>query len=159
MPSLDGQTDSGVTPQPRALAAALELTKSGVRRRTPSESPSEEDYDEQQHGKLVDAMPRRRVTQGSATILGIHTPDVLTLESTTPELGDGSSGEEVANLRKPKDGAKGMKTYIVASDDIELREILRRGLDRVRTGFKPRKTVINLICRREAKFNQCGERN
>lgn len=128
-----GEQYVGDARQPGALADAPNSAKGAVGLRTPSESPSDEDYDEQQQDqKPINITLRRRVKQNSSSSSGIHTPEIVAQEAATPELKDSSSAYEASNRRKSRDGAKGMKTYVVASDDTELRDILRRGLERVR---------------------------
>lgn len=116
---------------PRALREALQLANSG-KISTPSESASEEDYDEQSQKPIaVLRLNRKREknqaaahpTSGSKSKASEGTSEVATPSSASSENG---TLEDVASLR-------GAKVYTIASDDKELREILRRGMQRVST--------------------------
>ncbi|KAJ0119110.1 MBOAT family protein [Diaporthe amygdali] len=115
---------------PRALREALQLANSG-KISTPSESASEEDYDEQSQKPIaVLRLNRKREknqaaahpTSGSKSKASEGTSEVATPSSASSENG---TLEDVASLR-------GAKVYTIASDDKELREILRRGMQRAK---------------------------
>lgn len=116
--------------EPRALREALRLAGSG-KISTPSETASEEDYDEESQKPIavlrLNKMPEKEhvpklPTSGSK----LKVSGVTGEPSTTPSDVSSENGtlEDISSLR-------GAKVYTVASDDKELREILRRGLQRV----------------------------
>jgi sterol O-acyltransferase len=112
---------------------------------TPSESTSDEEYDGLQHPQppASAVLLRRRRPRADGTdeydSSAVDTPEILPVDSSAG-LTENSSFEHLQPLArldrlKPNSGeAKTMgekKTYVVASDDAELREILKRGLERV----------------------------
>lgn len=116
---------------PRALREALRLAGSG-KISTPSESASEEDYDEESQKPIaVLRLNKRREKEQATTLpasgsklkLSEGTGEVATPSDVSSETG---SLEDISSLR-------GAKVYTIASDDKELREILRRGVQRVST--------------------------
>ncbi|KAF3058022.1 Sterol O-acyltransferase 2 [Daldinia childiae] len=115
------------TQHPVALAEALKA----VHRipDTPSDSNSDsgiEATDTHPQSVLLRRKPESDSYDNSAS----ETPEILHLES--PGLKDKSSSEQLLHgLPKYTSTSKGKKAYVVASDDAELREILRRGLERL----------------------------
>lgn len=114
---------------PRALREALRLAGRGEIS-TPSESASEEDYDEESQRPVAVLRLNHRhdkdgatavPTSGSKLKVGEGPGEVATPSDASSENG---ALEDVSSLR-------GAKVYTVASDDKELRDILRRGLQRV----------------------------
>lgn len=116
---------------PRALREALRLSGSG-RISTPSESASEEDYDEEsQKPVAVLRLNKKREKDQTTTLPASGSKLKLsegTNEAATPSDVSSENGslEDLSSLR-------GAKVYTIASDDKELREILRRGVQRVST--------------------------
>lgn len=111
-------------------AGIINLPSSGLGLRTPSESPSEEDYDDAELKKVNDTLCRR-----SRRDVSDH-PEVDISDHAVSDVDDGhpknsSSSHETVSRPKLRSGAQGKKSYVVASDDTELREVLRRGLERV----------------------------
>lgn len=112
---------------------------------TPSESTSDEEYSGLQHPQppasavlLRHRRPRADDTEGYDSSAA-HTPEIVPVDLSAG-LTDTSSFEHLQPLAKSVQldphlaEAKTMgekKTYVVASDDAELREILKRGLERV----------------------------
>lgn len=119
---------------PRALRQALRTAGSGSIA-TPSES-SEEDYDDESR-KPVAVLLRRRKGQENAPSLPRSGSNLKTSAAgsgvATPSDGSSEAGhlEDVTAL-------KGAKVYTIASDDKELRDILRRGMNRVSIVIKVR---------------------
>lgn len=109
-----------------ALRDALTGTKRGGAIRTPSYSASEEDYDDDESRKPV------AVVLGEKTKPG-KTLSKLNISSGLATPSDASSDGESLGPLKTKD-LSGTRVYTVASDDKELRDILRRGLQRVSIG-------------------------
>ncbi|KAK6076066.1 Sterol O-acyltransferase 2 [Seiridium cupressi] len=130
MEGVNGTASANDARQTQTLAESIEASSSRLGLRTPSDSPSVEDYDEQQHEKPVNVLLRRRHRNDFSDDSTIHTPEIVTLNTARTDLKEGSSSDEASNWPKLKDLGKGKKTYVVASDDTELREILRRGLER-----------------------------
>ncbi|KAI1081239.1 MBOAT family protein [Whalleya microplaca] len=116
-----------------ALAEALRSVKRNPD--TPSESSSE-DYDAQ--NPPVSISLRRKSKANSFDDSGIDTPDILPLEPLTMSENSGS-------------GDQGKKTYVIASDDIELREILRKRLDKEKADRAPvrREKLRDLVFTRQ----------
>ncbi|KAI1845109.1 hypothetical protein JX266_008656 [Neoarthrinium moseri] len=119
------------------MAEALrEAASGGGGLRTPSESASEEDYDETKHQTPpVSVMMRRRGQRDSYDSSATGTPDIVTLDTQTSSLGGASSSEDLRRMSAA--GEKRGKTYVVASDDTELREILRKSLEREKEKTQP----------------------
>lgn len=117
---------------PRALREALRLAGSG-RISTPSESASEEDYDEESQKPIAVLRLNKKREKDQATTLPASGSKLKVSEGTgevaTPSDVSSETGslEDISSLR-------GAKVYTIASDDKELREILRRGVQRVSTG-------------------------
>ncbi|KAL1867733.1 Sterol O-acyltransferase 2 (Sterol-ester synthase 2) [Diaporthe australafricana] len=117
---------------PRALREALRLADRG-KISTPAESASEEDYDEEsQRPVAVLRLNGRREKDEAAT-----TP----VSSSKLRSSEGASEVATSSDMSSENGAledvsslRGAKVYTIASDDKELREILRRGLQRVSIG-------------------------
>lgn len=121
-------------PPPRALREALRLAGSG-RISTPSESASEEDYDEESqkpvavlrlNGKREKEQATKLPASGSKLKLSEGASEVATPSDVSSENG---TLDDITSLR-------GAKVYTIASDDKELREILRRGVQRVSIGTR-----------------------
>ena len=116
---------------PRALREALRLAGSG-KISTPSESASEEDYDEESQKPIAVLRLNKKREKGQATTLPAVGSKLKVSEGTagtaTPSDASSENGtlEDITSLR-------GAKVYTIASDDKELREILRRGAQRVST--------------------------
>ncbi|KAG8168916.1 hypothetical protein KVR01_001665 [Diaporthe batatas] len=116
---------------PRALRDALRLAGRGAIS-TPSESASDEDYDDEAQKPIaVLRLNKSHETDGATTNptsgSKLKASDA-TGEVTTPTSDVSSENvilEDITSLR-------GAKVYTVASDDKELREILRRGLQRAK---------------------------
>lgn len=95
----------------------------------PSESTSEEDYDDL-HRPSPSVLLRRRGKADSYDNSGVATPEIVPLD-TSRALGESSGLDSIQPRVSSRPTFKGQKTYVVASDDAELREILRKGLERV----------------------------
>lgn len=115
------------TQHPAALAEALRAVRHAPD--TPSDSNSDSGYDARD--KPLQSVLLRHREVDSYDNSASDTPEILPLDH--PELDQKSSSEELhQSLSTPEfHSARGKKTYVVASDDAELREILRRGLERV----------------------------
>lgn len=120
---------------PRALREALRLAGSG-KISTPSESASEEDYDEESQKPIAVLRLNNKREKDQTTTLPAVGSKLKVSEGTggaaTPSDASSENGtlEDISSLR-------GAKVYTIASDDKELREILRRGVQRVSTGTRP----------------------
>jgi hypothetical protein len=121
--------------EPRALREALRLAGSGMIS-TPSESASEEDYDEESQKpiavlRLNKGPAKEQAPKSSTTGSKLKVGKVTGEEAAAPTPSDVSSEhgtlDDISSL-------KGAKVYTIAADDKELREILRRGLQRVSIG-------------------------
>ncbi|KAI1092645.1 MBOAT family protein [Rostrohypoxylon terebratum] len=121
------------TQHPAALAEALRAVRHAPD--TPSDSNSDSGY-EARDKSLQPVLLRRREAD-SYDNSASNTPEILALDH--PELNQKSSSEELhPSLSTPESRyPRGKKTYVVASDDAELREILRRGLEREREKQSP----------------------
>lgn len=121
------------TQHPAALAEALRAVRHAPD--TPSDSNSDSGYDARD--KPLQSVLLRRREVDSYDNSASDTPEILPLDH--PELDQKSSSEELhQSLSTPEfHSARGKKTYVVASDDAELREILRRGLEREREKLSP----------------------
>lgn len=117
---------------PRALREALRLAGKGEIS-TPSESASEEDYDEESQKPIAVLRLNQRHEKDGPTTIPMSGSKLKVSEGTgevaTPSDASSENGtlEDISSLR-------GAKVYTVASDDKELRDILRRGLQRVSIG-------------------------
>jgi sterol O-acyltransferase len=94
-----------------------------------------EDFDDQPHEKPINVMLRRRSGKDMFDDSGAHTPEIVTLDAASHVMQDDSSSDEATHPARLKDAGTGKKTYVIASNDTELREILRRGLERVCVPF------------------------
>ncbi|KAK1982630.1 MBOAT family protein [Colletotrichum cereale] len=142
---------------PHSLGNALEVT-SGERSTstTPSESPSEEDYDDpklaaRQRMERAPA-PARPVRPGASPLKKSSKRDrKLSLDGST--LSETSSVDE--SLR---DGDGRLKTYVLSPDDRELRDVIKRGLERERdpkTSTRARSKFSDLVfTRRFSTFDR-----
>ncbi|KAI5927040.1 MBOAT family protein [Camillea tinctor] len=110
---------------PAALAEALKAVNRTLD--IPSDSNSETEYDGKERPS-VSVLLRRRPQRDSYDNSAIDTPDILPLD--TSSRSQSSSSDQLVGLDKSHPERKSKKTYVVASDDAELREILRRGLER-----------------------------
>ncbi|KAI1475275.1 hypothetical protein F4774DRAFT_299213 [Daldinia eschscholtzii] len=111
---------------PIALAEALKAVHRTPD--TPSDSNSEsgiESPDAHPHSVLL----RRKSGSDSYDNSASDTPEILHLDR--PGLDEKPSSEQfLRGVPRYTSASSGKKTYVVASDDAELREILRRGLER-----------------------------
>lgn len=138
--SRQGDEDSAM--RSGALAEALkEAVNTKVDRRgsvkglnTPSDSAASEDESvDPRHRPQVPVMLRRRVRQqDSYDSSVIDTPEIVALEDAGTG-GAASAARLIEGDSSSDDRTSWKKTYVVASDDMELRDILRRGLERVCT--------------------------
>ena len=115
--------------EPRALREALRLAGSG-KISTPSESASEEDYDEESQKPIAVLRLNKRPDKDQATTLPRSGSKLKASEGT----GEAATPSDVSSENGTLDdlsSLRGAKVYTVASDDKELRDILRRGLQRV----------------------------
>ncbi|KAJ9156711.1 O-acyltransferase [Pleurostoma richardsiae] len=114
---------------PRALREALRSM--GSSGRTPSESPSEEDYDELSKTPPVIVLRRKR-SESAPRPRGSGLREMSTGPETggTPE--DHDDDEKLGPKQNGEQKAKKKVTYGVAANDKELREILRAGMQRAR---------------------------
>lgn len=120
------------THAPHSLGDALRAANGG-NESTPTDSASEEDYDEQSKKPIAVLMRRRKasakdpgqpnplVRTGSALKAAL-----LSSEATTPSE-FGSDVDKLEGVSVPK----GAKLYAVAPNDKELRAVLKRGMQRV----------------------------
>ncbi|KAI0143961.1 MBOAT family protein [Hypoxylon sp. NC0597] len=119
---------------PAALAEALKAVHRTPD--TPSDSNSESGYEARD--KLKSVLLRRRSGTDSYDNSASATPEILPFQNSG--LNKKSSSERLhQSLSTPefRSAGKGKKTYVVASDDAELREILRRGLEREKDKRSP----------------------
>jgi hypothetical protein len=125
------QAERSQHPRPGALAEAMRAAKRNMDQ-TPSEgtSASEEDYDEQQRPAVAVYLRRRAKRNRSNESSTLPTPEIVHEGQNEKDLLGKGAFEHVRPLSTVK--GKGEKTYVVASDDKELQDILRRGLQRVR---------------------------
>lgn len=114
--------------QPSALRQALRAAESGGIS-TPSESASEEDYDDESR-KPVAVLLRRRKEKETAPSLP-RTGSNLKISATSSGVATPSDASSEAGHLDDVSSLKGAKVYTIASDDKELRDILRRGMQRV----------------------------
>lgn len=93
---------------------------------TPSESPSEEDYDEPK-------LSERRRKERAPTRPGASPLKNPLVHERKLSL-DGSTLSEASSIDEPmRDSLGRLKTYVLSPDDRELRDVIKRGLERVRT--------------------------
>lgn len=109
---------------PAALAEALKAVH-----RTP-DTPSDSDSGYEARDKpLQSVLLRRKSRSDSYDNSSSVTPEIIPVKDS--ELNEKSSSDQLRQaLPKLNSAGKGKKTYIVASDDEELREILRGVLER-----------------------------
>ncbi|KAI1107078.1 MBOAT family protein [Jackrogersella minutella] len=120
---------------PAALAEALRAVHRTPD--TPSDSNSDSGY-EARDKPLQSVLLRRKSGVDSYDNSASETPEILPMEN--PDLEEKSNSEHLQqSFSAPefRSAGKGGKTYVVASDDAELREILRRGLEREREKRSP----------------------
>lgn len=106
-------------------------TANGGRASAPTDSTSEEDYDDCSKEPVAVLVRRRKGKNQERAILGSRSGSnlkVATMASGPATPSDVSS--EAGNLDDVA-ALKGAKLYTVASDDKELRAILKRGMQRV----------------------------
>ncbi|KAI3326253.1 MBOAT family protein [Xylariaceae sp. AK1471] len=108
------------------LAEALQAAEHHLH--TPLDSNSEAEEGQNRKGQLRPVLLRRRKKFDSYASSTLDTPEILPLE--TSSLNQSPSCEDLHLSTSGKGSSKRKKTYVVASDDAELREILRRGLKR-----------------------------
>lgn len=124
------QSVQGGTREPGGLLDVLKPVGSDGGLQTPADSISEEDYDEDAQPAPV-LLRRRPAKDASYDSSAIDSPELIAVETSAGST-ESSSFEHLQPLTKLDSGEKSRKkTYIVASDDAELREILKRGLERV----------------------------
>ncbi|KAL0930217.1 sterol o-acyltransferase [Colletotrichum truncatum] len=120
---------------PHSLRDALRAANGGKPPyRTPSDITSEDDYDEP---KLSNKYPNSRKDIGPGTSPLRNSPKhdrKLSLDGST--LSEASSVDEPHNRGA---GQKDLKTYVLSADDRELRDIIRRGLEREKDPKRPRR--------------------
>jgi sterol O-acyltransferase len=115
--------------EPRALREALRLAGSG-KISTPSESASEEDYDEESQKPIAVLRLNKRPEKDQATTLP-RSGSKLKASEGTGEAATPSDVSSENGILDDLSSLRGAKVYTIASDDKELRDILRRGLQRV----------------------------
>ncbi|KAI0595882.1 MBOAT family protein [Biscogniauxia sp. FL1348] len=120
-----GRRTKSAAHSPAALAEALKAVNRTPD--TPSDSNSEAEYDSKERPS-ISVLLRRRSKIDSYDNSAVDTPDILPLD--TASRSQSSSSDQLLSSDKPHIESKSKKTYIVASDDAELRDILRRGLER-----------------------------
>ncbi|KAI1485638.1 MBOAT family protein [Biscogniauxia mediterranea] len=120
-----GRRTKSAAHSPAALAEALKAVKRTPE--TPSDSNSEAEYDSKERPP-ISVLLRRRSKIDSYDNSAVETPDILPLD--TASRSQSSSSDQILGSDTSHLESKSRKTYIVASDDAELREILRRGLER-----------------------------
>lgn len=111
---------------PAALAEALRAVHHTPD--TPSDSNSDAGF-EARDQPLQSVLLRRKPESDSYDNSATETPEIISLDES--ELREKSSSEQLRqSLPRLGSADRGKKTYVVASDDAELREILRRGMER-----------------------------
>ncbi|GJC85302.1 sterol O-acyltransferase 2 [Colletotrichum liriopes] len=118
---------------PHSLRDALRTAAGGrTTSTTPSESPSEEDYDDPRLS-AGGRKERAPVRPGASPLKNSSNHDrKLSLDGST--LSETSSVDE--SLR---DGNGRLKTYVLSPDDRELRDVIKRGLEREKDPKRPRR--------------------
>lgn len=117
-----------MTGSSRALRQTLKTADGGTIA-TPSESASEEDYDDESR-KSVAVLLRRKKGQEHSPSLP-RSGSNLKISATSSGVATPSEASSEAGHVDDVSALKGAKVYTVASDDKELRDILRRGMQRV----------------------------
>jgi sterol O-acyltransferase len=104
---------------------------------TPSESPSEEDYDDISVAS-VKRTAKRRPSSSAAPLKGRQKPDANVFDSDTTyhqesvSLSETSSAEQLPTLATARIRAReDLNAYVLDADDKELKEIIKRGLEKV----------------------------
>ncbi|KUI72646.1 Sterol O-acyltransferase 2 [Cytospora mali] len=113
----------------RALRQALRTANSGTPS-TPPESASEEDYDDESR-KPVTVLLRRRNEKEHAPSLPRNGSN-LKISASSSGVATPSDASSEAGSLDDVGALKGAKVYTIASDDKELRDILRRGMQRAK---------------------------
>lgn len=117
---------------------------------TPSDSASEEDSSMKPTNKPPQTVPvllRRNISQDSYDDSSPGTPEIIPAEMVIS--GPSHDAGESQRNSGPSSTRKAKNTYIVASDDAELRRLLKRELERVSqyqhlpTAYRPRKQQIH----------------
>ncbi|KAJ0167953.1 Sterol O-acyltransferase 2, partial [Colletotrichum tanaceti] len=118
---------------PHSLRDALRTASGGrTTGAAPSESPSEEDYDDP---KLS---ARRRKVQ--APVRPGASPLKAASKRDRKLSLDGSTLSETSSVDEPlRDGGGRLKTYVLSPDDRELRDVIKRGLEREKDPKRPRR--------------------
>lgn len=123
----DAPTESSLSDsnQPHSLRDALREATSRKSSLT-SASTSEEDYDDNTHQPVAVLLKRNKDDSDSSSQLGndLRTATMASGQTTPSDASFEATVDNVAVL-------KGGKLYKIASDDKELRDILRKGLQRV----------------------------
>lgn len=112
---------------PQALREALRATNGGSRSRASSESTSEEDWDEMSQQPVV-VVRRQRTASGLKQPSRLRENASAVENSSSSRSSENGSFEDLTPLKTQ--GLKNAKVYTIAADDKELKEILRRGMQR-----------------------------
>ncbi|KAK1477220.1 MBOAT family protein [Colletotrichum cuscutae] len=125
-------TSLAASREPRSLRDALRATGRAASA-TPSESPSEEDYDDPK----LSARPRK----GRAPVRPGASPLKNSSNRERKLSLDGSTLSETSSIDDEplRDGSGRLKTYVLSPDDRELRDVLKRGLEREKDPRRPRR--------------------
>ncbi|OLN86346.1 Sterol O-acyltransferase 2 [Colletotrichum chlorophyti] len=116
---------------PRSLRDASHAAAGGRTSPTPSESPSEEDYDKPTPSEIR-RKERALVRPGAATLrASLSQGRKLSL--------DGSTLSEASSIDEHTPNGSGLKTYVLSADDNELRDVIRRGIEREKDPKGPRR--------------------
>ncbi|KAI1763961.1 MBOAT family protein [Hypoxylon sp. FL1150] len=128
---------------PADLAEALRAVRPRVPD-TPSDSSSDSGHDDKDK---IEPMPsvrlRRKSTSDSYDDSAVVTPEIVPIENAEAVI-EKPSPKYLQSLPKTNTMDGGKKTYVVVSDDAELREILRRGLEGGRERVLPTRREKNL---------------
>ncbi|ETS82205.1 hypothetical protein PFICI_07207 [Pestalotiopsis fici W106-1] len=119
-----------------ALDGVIESPNNNLGLRTPSESPSEEDYDEAE-GKRVNDMLRRRSRKDGSNHVAEDTSGNTTSGAASDYPNDNPGSRGTPGRPQLRNGMQSKKSYVIASDDTELRDVLRRGLEREKEKTRP----------------------
>ncbi|KAI0024217.1 MBOAT family protein [Xylariomycetidae sp. FL0641] len=104
---------------------------------TPSDSNSDGEYGgEEVSPAAAVAVLRRRPKPSTYDSSAIATPDIVPLDPTSMTPNSSSEKLEIPTAGETKGSSK--KAYVLASDDEEVKEILRKGLEMVKEKKEPR---------------------
>ncbi|POS72864.1 MBOAT family protein [Diaporthe helianthi] len=116
---------------PRALREALRLAgRAGIS--TPSESASDEEYDGESQKPIAVLRLNKTHEKYGDTTLPMSGSKLKVSEGTREVATPSDASSESGILLDDISSLRGAKVYTVATDDKELREILRRGLQRAK---------------------------